>query len=68
MICKVGTFQGRDDRKRSQIGGNCSTNYDSCQSLENNLWARGEKDIMHQYTLEFLERNGGNKSSYKIKN
>jgi hypothetical protein len=40
---------------KAHCGGNCGTNYDSCQSLKNHLRARAKKCIMHQYTLDFLD-------------
>jgi hypothetical protein len=58
-VCPLSN-QAREWRRKNDFdikvhcGGNCSTNYDSCQSLKNNLWARG-RNIMHQYTLKFLE-------------
>jgi hypothetical protein len=40
---------------KAHCGGNCGTNYDSCQSLKNHLRARAKKCIMHRYTLDFLD-------------
>lgn len=39
----------------AHCGGNCNTDYDSRQSLEKHLRKRGKNEIMHKYTLEFME-------------